>query len=49
MLFAIFSFPAEINMKSSNTKKVYVYTVKSFFILRARAAKHQRYAENVGL
>ena len=26
---------------------VYVYTVKSFLILRAIAAKHQRYAEDV--
>ena len=33
-------------MKSSNTKKVYVYTVKSLFILRA--AKNQKYAEKVG-
>ena len=35
-------------MKSSNTKKVYVDTVKSFFILRASVAKHQKYAEKVG-
>ena len=35
-------------MKSLNTKKVYVYTAKSFFTLKASAAKHQKYAEKVG-
>ena len=35
-------------MKRSNTKKVYVFTVKSLFILRPSAAKNQKYAEKVG-
>ena len=39
------TLPVEIKIKSSNTKKVYVYTVKSLFILRA--AKNQKYAEKV--
>ena len=33
-------------MKRSDTKKVYVYTEKSLFILRA--AKNQKHAEKVG-
>ena len=35
-------------MKSSNTKKAYVYTVKSSFILRTSATKNQKYVEKVG-
>ena len=47
-LFLFFNLPVEIKMKSSNTKKAYVYTGKSLFILRASAAKNQKYAEKVG-
>ena len=43
--FLLFNLPVEIKMKSSNTKIVYAYTVKSYFILRA--AKNQKYTEKV--
>ena len=35
-------------MKSSNTKKLHIHTAKSLFILRASAARYQKYVEKVG-
>ena len=43
--FLFFSLLVEIKIESTNTKKVYVYTVKYLFILRA--AKNLKYAEKV--
>ena len=46
--FLFFNLPVVIKMKSSNTKKLHIYTAKSLFILRASAARYHKYVEKVG-